>query len=69
MEHSNNLSNSRLIKVVLKSQFGRVEFCGGIKTLRARMRTNSKLNSHMASTLGIKPGSHCVAVMAHKGEI
>ena len=33
-------------------------FCGGRKTLGARMRTNNKLNPHMTPGPGIEPGPH-----------
>ncbi len=33
-------------------------FFGGRKTLRARTKTNNKLNPHMISSSGIEPGSH-----------
>ena len=45
--------------------FGNVGFCGegktevpGEKPLGARMRTNNKLNPHMAPSPGIEPGPH-----------
>ena len=50
---------------MVELEFGNVCFCGegktgvpGEKPLRAKDRTNNKLNPHMASTLGFEPGPH-----------
>jgi len=49
----------------IKLEFGNVGFIGGRKnwstqrkTLRARRRTNNKLNLHMTLSLGIRPRPH-----------
>ena len=38
--------------------FGRMESAPGEKSLRAKTRTNNKLNPHMMSSPGIVPGPH-----------
>jgi len=54
------------VALKIELEFRNVGFLGEGKTgvpgkipLRARTRTNNKLNPHMAQSLGIEPGPHC----------